>query len=59
MTLFRSLLTISGASKRMRTFDTTQTAVVDPGIAHVVGWYDNEWGFGCRMLDTAALFGSL
>jgi glyceraldehyde 3-phosphate dehydrogenase len=27
------------------TFDATQTAVVDEGIAHVVGWYDNEWGF--------------
>jgi glyceraldehyde 3-phosphate dehydrogenase len=32
---------------------------VDDGLAHVVGWYDNEWGFSCRMLDTAALFGSL
>jgi glyceraldehyde 3-phosphate dehydrogenase len=41
------------------TFDATQTAVVDEGIAHVVGWYDNEWGFACRMADTAALFGSL
>jgi glyceraldehyde 3-phosphate dehydrogenase len=41
------------------TFDATQTAVVDDGLTHVVGWYDNEWGFSCRMLDTAALFGSL
>ena len=41
------------------TFDATQTAVVDEGIAHVVGWYDNEWGFARRMLDTAALLGSL
>ena len=41
------------------TFDATQTAVVDEGLVHVVGWYDNEWGFACRMLDTAALFGSL
>jgi glyceraldehyde 3-phosphate dehydrogenase len=40
-------------------FDATQTAVVNAGLAHVVGWYDNEWGFSCRMLDTAALFGSL
>jgi glyceraldehyde 3-phosphate dehydrogenase len=40
-------------------FDATQTAVVDEGLAHVVGWYDNEWGFACRMLDTAALLGSL
>ena len=41
------------------TFDATQTAVVDEGLVHVVGWYDNEWGFACRMLDTAALFGSI
>lgn len=41
------------------TFDATQTDVVDAGLAHVVGWYDNEWGFACRMLDTAALLGSL
>ena len=40
-------------------FDATQTAVVDEELAHVVGWYDNEWGFACRMLDTAALLGSL
>jgi glyceraldehyde 3-phosphate dehydrogenase len=25
----------------------------------VMGWYDNEWGFSCRMVDTSALFGSL
>lgn len=40
-------------------FDATQTKVVDEGLAHVTSWYDNEWGFSCRMLDTAALFGSL
>jgi len=40
-------------------FDATQTAVVNAGLAHVVGWYDNEWGFSCRMLDTAAIFGTL
>ena len=41
------------------TFDATQTAVVDGALARVMGWYDNEWGFSCRMSDTAALFGSL
>lgn len=41
------------------TFDATQTAIVDGGMAHVVGWYDNEWGFSCRMLDTTALLGAL
>ena len=41
------------------TFDATQTAVVDGALARVMGWYDNEWGFSNRMVDTAALFGSL
>ena len=40
-------------------FDATQTSVVDEGFAHVIGWYDNEWGFSHRMLDTAALLGRL
>jgi glyceraldehyde 3-phosphate dehydrogenase (phosphorylating) len=40
-------------------FDATLTKVVDEGLAHVTAWYDNEWGFSCRMLDTAALLGAL
>ncbi len=40
-------------------YDATQTAVVDGQLARVMGWYDNEWGFSNRMVDTAALFGSL
>jgi glyceraldehyde 3-phosphate dehydrogenase len=41
------------------TFDATQTAVIEGSFARVMGWYDNEWGFSCRMSDTAALFGKL
>jgi glyceraldehyde 3-phosphate dehydrogenase len=40
-------------------FDATQTAVVDGGLARVMAWYDNEWGFSNRMSDTAAVLGSL
>ncbi len=40
-------------------FDAPQTTVVDGGLARVLSWYDNEWGFSNRMSDTAALFGSL
>jgi glyceraldehyde 3-phosphate dehydrogenase len=40
-------------------FDATQTAVVDGGLARVMGWYDNEWGFSNRMADTASVLGSL
>ncbi len=28
------------------------------GMLRVFGWYDNEWGFSCRMLDVARLMGS-
>lgn len=27
------------------------------GLVRVFGWYDNEWGFSCRMLDMARLMG--
>lgn len=33
-------------------FDTTQTRVLGD-LVKVVAWYDNEWGFSNRMLDTA------
>ena len=41
------------------TFDVTQTQVVDGKLVRVVSWYDNEWGFSNRMLDTAAAMGKL
>jgi glyceraldehyde 3-phosphate dehydrogenase len=34
------------------TFDATQTRVHDD-LVKVIVWYDNEWGFSCRMIDTA------
>lgn len=33
-------------------FDTTQTKVFGK-LVKIVAWYDNEWGFSNRMLDTA------
>ena len=41
------------------TFDVTQTQVVGGKLVRVVSWYDNEWGFSNRMLDTAAAMGKL
>lgn len=32
-------------------FDSTQTRVMN-GLVKVFAWYDNEWGFSNRMLDT-------
>lgn len=34
-------------------FATQQTSVGEGGIVRVLSWYDNEWGFSNRMLDTA------
>lgn len=34
-------------------FDTTQTKVTG-NLNKIVAWYDNEWGFSNRMLDTAS-----
>ena len=36
------------------TYDATLTKVIDGTMVKVVAWYDNEWGFSCRMLDTVA-----
>ncbi len=40
-------------------FHMDQTKVVDGGLCRVMSWYDNEWGFANRMLDTAAVMGRL
>jgi glyceraldehyde 3-phosphate dehydrogenase len=33
-------------------FDATLTKVIDGNLVKVCAWYDNEWGFSNRMLDT-------
>ncbi len=38
---------------------TGQTVVIDGKLVRVLSWYDNEWGFSNRMLDTAAKMASL
>lgn len=34
-------------------FDMAETHVVDGTFCRILSWYDNEWGFSCRMADTA------
>jgi glyceraldehyde 3-phosphate dehydrogenase len=34
-------------------YDATMTKVIEGTLAKVCAWYDNEWGFSNRMLDTA------
>nr|VFJ99223.1 MAG: glyceraldehyde-3-phosphate dehydrogenase (NAD+) [Candidatus Kentron sp. LFY] len=33
-------------------YDATQTRVMGGNLVKVLSWYDNEWGFSNRMLDT-------
>ncbi|MCR9127334.1 MAG: type I glyceraldehyde-3-phosphate dehydrogenase [Rhodobacteraceae bacterium] len=40
-------------------FAAPQTAVTAGGMVRVVSWYDNEWGFSNRMLDTGLCMGAL
>lgn len=41
------------------TFASQETKVLDGGMARILSWYDNEWGFSNRMADTAVKIGSL
>ena len=41
------------------TIDSLETAVIDGKLVRVVSWYDNEWGFSNRMVDTASTMAKL
>jgi glyceraldehyde 3-phosphate dehydrogenase len=41
------------------TVDLSATKVLEGQLVRVASWYDNEWGFSCRMNDVAALMGNL
>jgi glyceraldehyde 3-phosphate dehydrogenase len=41
------------------TVDSLETAVLDGKLVRVVSWYDNEWGFSNRMVDTACAMAKL
>ena len=40
-------------------FALDQTKIIEGGLVRVMAWYDNEWGFSNRMLDTAVAMGKL
>ncbi len=35
------------------TFDSLSTLVLDNTMVKVLAWYDNEWGYSCRLADLA------
>ena len=41
------------------TIDSLETTVLEGKLVRVVSWYDNEWGFSNRMVDTAAVMAGL
>jgi glyceraldehyde 3-phosphate dehydrogenase len=41
------------------TIDSLETAVIEGKLVRVLSWYDNEWGFSNRMVDTAAAMGKV
>jgi len=38
-------------------FDAQSTMVIEGNFAKVLAWYDNEWGFSCRMTELIELIG--
>jgi glyceraldehyde 3-phosphate dehydrogenase len=41
------------------TVDSLETAVLEGKLVRVLSWYDNEWGFSNRMVDTASAMAKL
>jgi glyceraldehyde 3-phosphate dehydrogenase len=39
------------------TFDAQSTMVLGGNFVKVLAWYDNEWGFSCRMVELIELVG--
>jgi len=39
-------------------FDSSFTNVVDKNMVKVLSWYDNEWGYSCRVIDLTVYIGA-
>ncbi|WP_137701917.1 type I glyceraldehyde-3-phosphate dehydrogenase [Marimonas lutisalis] len=46
-------------SEESSIFAPAQTKVIGKRLVRVLAWYDNEWGFSCRMADVAVAMGRL
>ena len=37
--------------------DLSLTSVLDDNLVKIIAWYDNEWGYACRLVELASLIG--
>jgi glyceraldehyde 3-phosphate dehydrogenase len=42
---------------RSSIFDSLSTMVLDGNLIKTLSWYDNEWGYSCRVADLCAIIG--
>ena len=42
---------------RSAIIDAASTMVIDGTLVKVIAWYDNEWGYSCRLADLATYVG--
>ncbi len=50
---------ISDHNPHSSNYDSTQPLIVNDRLVRVLSWYDNEWGFSCRMCDTTVALAKL
>jgi glyceraldehyde 3-phosphate dehydrogenase len=46
-----------GRDSRSSIVDSALTMVTGQTLVKVIAWYDNEWGFSCRVADAIGLVG--
>ena len=56
-TAFKNVSSDFNHDPRSSIFHLDQTRVMDGRMARILAWYDNEWGFSCRMADVAVEMG--
>jgi len=39
------------------TYDSKASIILDPNFVKIVSWYDNEWGYSCKVLEMARVVG--
>ena len=43
------------ADPRSSIVDAEYTRITDENLVKVLAWYDNEWGYSCRLVDLIKL----